>query len=169
MEVSEAVAIVRRNSVQLAKLARILTRLKPTMYATGTFMQLRDSGADFHCLTEADAIRLAEALPAKIELAYSGTSTTLGAGHQIDDLVFAFWVPTIRKIRLSDCTVKKCRTEQSTGWQKSKLLFQDLELCEFRYPNNSIQGKDVLKEKMWNFAIEHQNSKYRLNKFMFVV
>jgi hypothetical protein len=169
MEVAEAVAIVRRESVQLAKLARILTRLKPTIYATGTIMQLRDSGADFHCQTEADAIKLAEAVPAKITLAYSGTSTTLGAGYQIDDLVFHFWVQTIRKIRLSDCTVKKCRTAQSTGWQKSKLMFQDLELCEFRYPNNSIQGKDVLKEKMWNFAIEHQKSKHRLGKFMFVI
>jgi hypothetical protein len=169
MEVAEAVAIVRRQSEQMAKLARILTRLKSTIYATGTVMQLRDSGADFHCQTEADAIRLAEVIPAKIALTYSGTSTTLGAGYQIDDLVFAFWVPTIRKITLNDCTVKKCRTAQSTGWQKSKLLFQDLELCEFRYPNNSIQGKDVLKEKMWNFAIEHQKTKYRLNNFMFVV
>jgi hypothetical protein len=61
--------------------------------------------------------------------------------------VFAFWVPTIRKITLNDCTVKKCRTAQSTGWQKSKLLFQDLELCEFRYPNNSIQGKDAFERE----------------------
>jgi hypothetical protein len=169
MEVAEAVAIVRRQSEQLAKLARILTRLKPIIYATGTVMRLRDSGADFHCLTEGEAIRLAEALPAKIELVYSGTSTTLSAGHQIDDLVFAFWVPTIRKIRLSDCTVKKCRTAQSTGWQKSKLFFQDLELAEFRYPNNSIQGKELLKEKIWNFAIEHQKTRRTLNNFMFVI
>jgi hypothetical protein len=68
MEVAEAVAIVRRQSEQMAKLARILTRLKSTIYATGTVMQLRDSGADFHCQTEADAIRLAEVIPAKIAL-----------------------------------------------------------------------------------------------------
>lgn len=169
MEVAEAIAVVRRNSEQLAKLARILSRIKPTIYSTGAFMQLRDSGADFHFQTEADAHKLAAALPAKIELAYSGHSTTLGAGYQIDDLVFQFWVPTIRKIRLSDCTVKKCRTAPGTGWQKAKLLFLDLEIAEMRYANNSIQGKDVLKEKLWNCAIENKKHRHRLEKFDFVL
>jgi hypothetical protein len=169
MEVSEAIALARSRAEQSAKLARILTRLKSTIYATGTVMQMGDACVDFHCQTEADALKLAEVLPAKIELAYSGTSTFLSAGHRIGDLAFHFWVQTIRKIRISDCTVKKCRTTQSTGWQKAKLLFFDLELAELRYQNNSIQGKEMLKARLWDYAIEHQKSRYRLNKFEFVL
>lgn len=169
MEVAQAVAIVRKESIELARLARILTRIKSVIYATGTTMQLRSSGADFHCMTEADAIKLAAALPAKIELTYHGTSTVLGAGVQIGDLVFQFWVPTLRKIRLEDCTVKKCRSKMNPGWQKSKLLFQDLEIAELRYPNNSIQGADALKAKLWEAAITQQKSKHRLTKFVYVV
>jgi hypothetical protein len=167
MEVSDCIAEARQIAESMARLARILTRIKPIIYATGATIRFHGEDVSFYCATEEDAMKLAQALPGKLELAYQGVSTTLYGTIHIQGVDFIFSVPTFRKIRFEDCTVKKSRAQYTTGWQKARLFFQDLELCELRYQNNSIRGD--LKEKLWNHAIAKQKENHRLAKFVFVL
>lgn len=166
MEVSEAIAIAREKSESMSRLARVLSRLKPVIYATGTTIRLRDDELGFYCATEADAIKLAAALPCKLDLTYRGASTTLYGAVIIQGVTYEFQVPTIRKIRLAECELKRTR-RRSGGRATAKLLFCELELAKFDYIDR-ISNK-VMKERLWNLAIRQKEEKQRLEKFDFVI
>lgn len=168
MEVSEAIAIAREKSEAFSRLARVLSRLKPLLYATGTVIRLRsqDEEVGFYCTTEADAMKLAAALPGKLDLAYSGASTTLYGSLEIQGVTYNFEVPTIRKIRLYECELKRTR-KSASGWSHAKLLFCHLELAKLDYMDRATSK--VLKERLWNRAIQQKQDKQRLERFDFVL
>jgi hypothetical protein len=168
MEVAEVIALARSQSEALSRLARVLSRLKPLIYSTGTTIQIRfrDTEVTFHCMTVEDATKLAAALPCKLELAYRGASTTLYATVAIQDVTYDFQVPTIRKIRLDACELKRFRPRMG-GRRKAVLLFCDLEIAKFEFIDR--MGNKALKEKLWNIAIREKERNHRLEKFDFVV
>jgi hypothetical protein len=168
MEVSEVIAIAREKSEDLAKLARILARLKPTLYATGTSVQWRDDDVAFHCMTDADALKVAAAIPAPLELAYHGASTILTGRIVLGTIEFNFFVQTIRKIRLEQCEVKRKKRPSSIGWFEATLLFNGLEIAKMNYLARQFTPK-TLKQRLWEIAIREKKEKERLEKFDLVL
>jgi hypothetical protein len=166
MEVSDAIALARAKSESMSRLARVLSRLKSTIYATGTTIRLRDDELTFYCPTEADAAKLADELPVKLELAYRGASTTLYATHVIQEVEYHFEVPTIRKIRLPQCVLKRSRPRMG-GRRSASLLFCELELAKIDFFERI--NSTPLKEKLWNIAIRDKDKYSRLSKFDFAI
>jgi hypothetical protein len=165
MEVAEAIAQARETAERMTRLARILARIKSVILSTGTRLRLSDHQVDFYCMTEADATKLAAALPGKLELTYRGASTSLGGTIVIQGLEFNFSVQTIRKIRLEQCEMKS-KNRHVADWMEGMLIFNGLLLARLNY-----QKRDSRKAKrmLWEKAIREKAGNERLEKFDFVL
>jgi hypothetical protein len=166
MEVSEAIALAREKSESMSRLARVLSRLKPTIYATGTTVRFRDDEMNFFCATESDAQTLATVIPSKLNLAYRGAGSTLYGTVHVQGVDYNFTIPTIRQVRLGDCVLKRKRRAVS-GWFTAILLFNDLEIAKLDYRDRKSSPK--LKEELWNIALRQKREKQRLERFDFVL
>lgn len=167
MEVSDAIAHAREKSESMSRVARILARIKPVIYSTGTTIRFDGDDLDFFCMTEDDAHRLAKSIPVELTLGYRGSSTILRGTTHVQGVDFNFTVPTIRKIRLADCEVKRKRRPSVCGWREARLIFCELELVKLSYQGHTLRS-NKLKEKLWNMAIKQKAENKRLEKFEFV-
>jgi hypothetical protein len=166
MEVSEVIVIAREKSESMARLARIMARLKPLIYATNSFVKLRDDELTFYCQTIDAATKLAAALPAKLQLAYSGSSTTLTACIEIQRMAYYFEVQTIRQVRLDACELKRSR-KRANGWSRAALTFNGMELVRLDYHDRATS--QALKERLWKLLQQQKGTRHRLERFDFVL
>jgi hypothetical protein len=167
MEVAEAIALARERAESMARLARILARIKPVITTTGTRLKMDDHQVDFYCATVPDATRLAEALPGKLELVYRGASTVLSGTIDIQGVDFNFSVQTVRQVRLDQCEVKRKKRPSSIGWMEARLFFHGLEIAKVNYLANQWKGN--LRKKLWQVALQQKAGNERMAKYEFVL